>query len=112
MISEEKQTPFTEFLVDGLLRGDIQSRYNAYHVVRNERWMSANDIRALENMNPIAEGDSYWQPLNMIKVGEEPKTQESKSKQISTERRDAENAIAARRQATLSWRPMIWDTAE
>lgn len=59
---------FAEFNVDGLLRGDIQSRYRAYAIGRNWGWLSANDIRAKENMNPIPAdegGDTYLQPTNM-----------------------------------------------
>jgi HK97 family phage portal protein len=56
---------FVEFLVSSLLRGDIQSRYNAYMVGRQWGWLSANDIRAMENMNPIENGDMYLVPLNM-----------------------------------------------
>jgi len=61
---------FAEFLVDGLLRGDIQSRYQAYATARQNGWMSANDVRALENMNPVAGGDVYWAPLNMVPATE------------------------------------------
>lgn len=67
---------FAEFLVDGLLRGDIVSRYNAYAVGRNGGWLSSDDIRDMENMNPLGPekgGDIYLVPLNMVpadKVGE------------------------------------------
>lgn len=57
---------FAEHLVDGLLRGDIKSRYDAYAVGRQNGWLSANDIRGLENMNPVDGGDTYLVPLNMI----------------------------------------------
>jgi len=57
---------FAEFKVDGLLRGDIESRYKAYATARQWGWMSANDVRELENMNPIEGGDVYLIPLNMI----------------------------------------------
>jgi HK97 family phage portal protein len=60
---------FAEFAVEGLLRGDIKSRYDAYAVGRNWGWLSVNDIRALENMNPIDAGDVYLQPLNMQEAG-------------------------------------------
>lgn len=60
---------FAEFAVEGLLRGDIKSRYDAYSVGRNWGWLSVNDIRALENMNPIDAGDLYLQPLNMQEAG-------------------------------------------
>lgn len=62
----ERETHFAEFLVDGLLRGDIQSRYNAYAVGRQNGWLSANDIRRLENMDEIEGGDIYLVPLNMV----------------------------------------------
>lgn len=65
-------TYFPEFNVDALLRGDIKSRYEAYAVGRNWGWLSANDIRALENLNPIEQGDEYLHPLNMVPAGSVP----------------------------------------
>lgn len=58
---------FIEFSVDGLLRGDIKSRYDAYAVGRQWGWLSPNDVRGLENMNPRDDesGDAYHEPLNM-----------------------------------------------
>ncbi|MDA0780665.1 MAG: phage portal protein [Rickettsiales bacterium] len=74
LLSEnDRQKYFIEHLLDGLLRGDIKSRYEAYAIGREKGWLSANDIRRKENMNPIGEsGDIYLVPLNMIpadKVG-------------------------------------------
>lgn len=67
---------FAEHLIDGLLRGDIESRYKAYQIARNGGWMSANDILNKENSNPIGEqGDIYTIPLNMqdaSKINDEP----------------------------------------
>jgi phage portal protein BeeE len=64
---------FAEHSVDGLLRGDISSRYAAYAVGRQWGWLSINDIRGLENMNPIAKGgDVYLTPMNMVPAGTEP----------------------------------------
>lgn len=64
----ERQIYFAEFLVDGLLRGDIQSRYQAYAIGRQNGWLSADDIRELENMNPLPDGQGkvYLVPLNMV----------------------------------------------
>lgn len=62
----ERERLFVEFLVAGLLRGDITSRYTAYATSRQWGWMSANDVRRLENMNPIPDGDIYMMPLNMV----------------------------------------------
>lgn len=58
----EKPTVFIKFNVDGLLRGDYASRMNGYATARQNGWMSANDIRELENLDRIpAElgGDLY-----------------------------------------------------
>lgn len=64
---ERSEGLFIEFSVDGLLRGDITSRYRSYAVGRQWGWLSANDVRALENMNPREDpgGDAYHEPLNM-----------------------------------------------
>ena len=59
---EEKKTLFFKFNVEGLLRGDYQSRMNGYATARQNGWMSANDIRELENMDKISAeqgGDLY-----------------------------------------------------
>jgi HK97 family phage portal protein len=66
MSEKERRNYYIKFLVDGLLRGDIKSRYDAYAVGRQWGWLSANDIRRLEDMNPIEDGDNYLTPLNMI----------------------------------------------
>jgi len=71
--SGEKKDYFIKFNVDGLLRGDYQSRMNGYAVGRQNGWMSANDIRELENLNRIPEelgGDLYLINGNMTKLAE------------------------------------------
>lgn len=68
----EQTTLFSEFLVDGLLRGDLKSRYEAYAIGRNNGWLSANDILEMENRNPIEHGDIYLQALNMVEAGAAP----------------------------------------
>jgi len=60
---------FAEFLMDGLNRGDMDSRYTAYAIGINWGWLCPNDVRRLENMNPIAGGDIYLRPLNMTPAG-------------------------------------------
>jgi HK97 family phage portal protein len=68
----ERGRMFCEILVDGLLRGDIKSRYEAYNIGRNAGFLSVNDIREKENMNSIgSEGDIYLEPLNMKPAGKE-----------------------------------------
>ena len=66
---EEKAQYFVKFNLEGLLRGDYQSRMNGYAIGRQNGWMSANDIRELENLDRIpAEegGDLYLINGNML----------------------------------------------
>nr|DAX11140.1 MAG TPA: Portal [Bacteriophage sp.] len=58
----EKGTYFVKFNVDGLLRGNYQSRMQGYAVARQNGWMSANDIRQLENLDmiPDEEGGNLY----------------------------------------------------
>lgn len=68
---EEKSTYFIKFNVDGLLRGDYQSRMNGYAIGRQNGWMSANDIRELENLDRIPAdmgGDLYLVNGNLCKL--------------------------------------------
>lgn len=61
----EQDDYFFEFNVDGLLRGDIVSRYAAYAIGRQWGWLNPDEIRSRENMDPIEGGDVYLTPLNM-----------------------------------------------
>jgi len=67
--AQARKRYFIEFNVDGFLRGDLKSRYDAYAVARLNGWMNANDILELENRNPIPGGDVYWQPMNVGVLG-------------------------------------------
>lgn len=65
----EKQEYFFKFNVEGLLRGDYESRMNGYATARQNGWMSANDIRELENLDRIpaeSGGDLYLINGNML----------------------------------------------
>ncbi len=69
LTDEEKRRYFIKFNVDGLLRGDYESRMRGYATARQNGWMSANDIRELENLDRIAEedgGDLYLVNGNML----------------------------------------------
>lgn len=65
----EQDRYYAEFMIDALLRGDLESRYRAYAIGKQWGWLSSNDIRRMENMNPIGPaGDIYWAPLNMMNI--------------------------------------------
>ena len=69
---DEKKEYFIKFNLEGLLRGDYQSRMNGYSIARQNGWMSANDIRELENLDRIpAEqgGDLYLINGSMLPLG-------------------------------------------
>lgn len=71
LLPAEKGRLSFRFNVDGLLRGDYQNRMNGYAVARQNGWMSANDIRELENMNPIPDeegGNLYLINGNLTKL--------------------------------------------
>ncbi|RDY30990.1 phage portal protein [Lachnotalea glycerini] len=71
LLPEEKKEYFIKLNVDGLLRGDYQSRMTGYATARQNGWMSANDIRELEDLNPIPEeegGNLYLINGNMTKL--------------------------------------------
>jgi len=58
---------YVKIVTEGLYRGDINTRYSSYAVGRQWGWLSANDVREKEDMNPIGvEGDIYLVPLNMV----------------------------------------------
>ena len=69
---KDRGSYFFEHNVDGMLRGDQASRYQSYSVGRNWGWLSVNEIREKENMNPIDGGDVYMQPMNMQAINTAP----------------------------------------
>ncbi len=67
----EKGELFTSFVVDGLLRGDYESRMKGYAIGIQNGFLSPNDVRSLENLNPIPEeegGSTYMVNGNMLKL--------------------------------------------
>ena len=92
---------FTEFVVDGLLRGDTQARYQAYATARQWGWMSANDIRELENQNPLPDkqGDIYLIPMNMIPADQARIDLPQERQNTDTEKRSVRAAMNRSRTA-------------
>ena len=72
LLPSERRDLYIEFNVSGMLRGDQKSRYESYALGRQWGWLSVNDIRRLENLSPVAGGDIYLTPLNMIQTGKLP----------------------------------------
>ena len=87
---QEKGKFYVQFNIDGLMRGDYKSRMEGYAIARQNGWMSANDIRELENQNPIpAEegGDAYLVNGNMISITSAMKQKADETTQTNNDRR-------------------------
>ena len=91
---KEKGIFYVQFNLDGLMRGDYKSRMEGYAIGRQNGWLNANDIRALENMNPIPDeqgGNVYLVNGNMIPIHvaaqakSAPETQQNQQKQEDDE---------------------------
>ena len=72
LLLDERQRYYYEFLVDGLLRGDFESRMRGYWTAIQSGTLSPNEVRDLENRNPRDGGDVYLQPANMLISGQPP----------------------------------------
>ncbi|WCE45847.1 phage portal protein [Winkia neuii] len=98
----EKPGVYVKFNVEGLLRGDYQSRMEGYAVARQNGWMSANDIRELENLDKIpaeAGGDLYLVNGNMLPLslaGAYAQTTESEPKPEPAEEPTSESSVRRR----------------
>ena len=64
----QPETYYAEYDFNDLERGNLKSRYEAYQIGRMGGWLSGNDVRRKENMNPLdgPAGDAYWRPANMV----------------------------------------------
>lgn len=85
LLEQERQTYFAEFLVDALLRGETSVRFAAYTTAITAGWMTRNEVREKENMNPTnAQLDKYLVPLNMGTVDSPAEVQQIDESTSST----------------------------
>ncbi len=71
LTTKEQENYYAKFNINGLLRGNLEARGQFYHQMRNDGVYNANDIRDLEDMNPISKeegGDAYLINGNMISL--------------------------------------------
>lgn len=94
---EERKEYAIEFLVDAIVRGDIQTRFSAYATARQWGWLNVDEIREKENMNPLPDdkGKTYLEPMNMNEAGKKPeetlqKDAKTPEKGTETDENDAE----------------------
>ena len=73
-----------KFNLAGFVRADFKTRLEGYAIGRNWGMYSANDCRAMEDLNPIEGGDEYLTPLNMTPLGQpRPTTRDSEEARIT-----------------------------
>ncbi len=121
LTEREQEELYAEFLLEGLLRGDIKSHYEAYAIARQNGWMSGNDIRKRENMDPIKEGgDIYLVPLNMVpadQVGnpiesiDVPPKEDKRSLENSSVKSNEERSVKEISRVKKSFRGIFEDAA-
>ena len=69
MTDTARRSIYIEHNLETLLRGDVQSRFEAYRIGREIGALSANDVRRRENEPAIADGDGYHMPANWVPLG-------------------------------------------
>jgi HK97 family phage portal protein len=84
LLSEDgRRTHFIEHNAEGLLRGAQGERYQAYEIGRRNAWLSVNEIRKFENMNPVQGGDDYSRESAESRSAPLPITLEVKAPQVT-----------------------------
>jgi HK97 family phage portal protein len=75
--AQERKTLVAKFVVQGLLRGNAKDRFAAYNIARQGGWMCGDDIRELEDLNPMpnGEGKVFLVNGNMVPVGQAGQSQ-------------------------------------
>lgn len=118
LLEQERDRYFAEFLVDGLFPRRCGEPQPGIHTARQWGWLSVNEIRQRENIDPIPDGNVYLQPMNMLQAGLPPRVA-SQVRSIEAERRPERRSDAAieeigrgRQQMAASYRRNIEESAQ
>ena len=100
LTKEERETLFFEFLVDGLERGDGVARANYYNKGIQDGWLTRNEVRIRENLNPLKGLNEPLEPLNMARAADRDDDNSERSdedeEQLENLRRNAAEALVRR----------------
>lgn len=106
---EKRAGVYFKFNIDALLRGDFKTRVEGYHIGWQDGWLSANEIRAKEDLNPIEDGDSYFVPMNMQMIGDVGKDDEVRAAAIQRialkEQKQFQAAVEENAEDPADWVP-------
>lgn len=112
LIADDTEELFAEFLLSNLMRGDAAARAAYYNTRFQIGTLSRNDIRRLENENPVPGGDVYFVPVNMAPVGDDGLPVQAAAPPAPEPDPDAvEPDIAPRRNATQKAFAVLLDDA-
>lgn len=121
MTAEERRSYYVEFLVDGLLRGDMKTRHEVYAIGRQWGYFSANDVRIMNNQDVIEGGDEYLVPMNMIAASrlaeaapavEGQRAVRSALMSVARSERELRQSVDGRRRLIAVHQPMLQDAAQ
>ena len=111
---EDWEDHFIEFVLEGLLRGDIKSRYEAYVLAKRNGWMNGNEIRQKENMNPMGDkGDIYTIEMNMVDLSQisDMPPDPSAARAISGKEQRQQRSVRGRNKVKDNFRGLFEDAA-
>lgn len=65
LTEEEQRTLFAQHTMAKLQATDLKTRYETYQISKNAGILTTNEIREMEERNPVKGGDALWMPVNM-----------------------------------------------
>lgn len=68
--ARDQRTMYVRFNINSLLRGDMRARAEMYQTMLQNGVLTINEVRALEDFNPIDGGDELLVPMNMAPIGQ------------------------------------------
>lgn len=71
VLDDDKEDYFAEFLLDALLRGNLEQRAKFYQSAILTGWMSRNEVRDKENLNPVDGLDRFLEPQNTAQIDDQ-----------------------------------------
>lgn len=96
---------FADFVLEGLLKGDIKTRYTAHQLAILSGWKTRNEVRVEENYNRGPEAlDEFMEPMNMGIAGEDPAEPAPPAARSPGPRRDPAEAARATRLGAIAHR--------
>ena len=103
---------FAEFLRDAIVRGDINSRYQAYNTGLQAGFLTRNEVRARENLDPVPGGDELLTPLNMGTAGQQQPRQQPPRQEAEEEEDEPEASAQFVTLQAAEIVPVVETTAE